>query len=125
MTYNQKKDLFVQTIDVIYKQMTQDEEFYNTTRKFDALGYGIQYNNHIIINQLITLLQKLLARNSNTDSVAWWIFETNFGKSQPIIGIDDYNFFFIDKPEDLFDFINHKYDKLKKYNKENLIHEPF
>lgn len=125
MDYNQRKILFVETINAIKEQEMKDEEFNNLTRNFDVLGQGLWYDNRLIIEQLIKLLQKLFDKDSNSDNVNWWIYETNFGKSHPIVGPNENQLFYINNPEDLFDFINDKYDNLKTCTKEQLDNEPF
>jgi len=75
------KELFVETINTLKKQSDHDRKCSKFLNKVfpDAFGTNLMYDNHILVNQLIKILQ-VAFNDKNRDSwIEYFIYELDFG----------------------------------------------
>lgn len=120
-----KKNLFIKTLNDLKKQKEQNDKFYDATRDVDLLGNGFLYNTTLLEDNIIKLLQTLTKYpiEKENDTIEWWVYETNFGQNKyPYISSpnDDNVFYKLLTPENLWDYLNDKFDTLTQVTEEEL-----
>lgn len=123
--YQYKKNLFIKTLNDLKKQKEQNDKFYDTTRDVDLLGNGFFYNTTLLEDNIIKLLLTLTKYpiEEENDIIEWWVYETNFGqdKYSYISSPNDDNVFYkLLTPENIWDYLNDKFDTLTQVTEEEL-----
>lgn len=86
-----EKELFIETINQIQKQVVHDRK---CSEAFDILlpnDYTTGYDNNILYNQIIKLLQVQMSDESEDSWIEYYIWELDFGKRDGNVYIDGRN----------------------------------
>ena len=110
-----KRELFIEAINAIEKQLKKDIEISKTLGKVftSAFEANLMPDNQLLSNALIKVLQKEMndtKRKYGQSWIEWFCFETDFGNESYRLQAFDENKQLIkmDNAGDLYDFLNNR-----------------
>ncbi len=75
------RDLFIETMDAIQKQVKYDDHFAETIESLFPDASIVRYDNHLINNQIIKLLQLAFMDNHPHSWIEYFMFDLEFGSA--------------------------------------------
>ena len=108
------KELFIKIMNDVELQHKKDESFDNAVKELSVLGDGFLYNYDLVEHHLIDILERVL---NNEEWVTWWMYDTKFGESKPIVGFNDVKYQ-LKTSSDLWDFVHENFENLTKISDE-------
>jgi hypothetical protein len=106
-----KRELFIEAIEAIEKQLRYDIEVSNKLGEAfpNAFPANLLPNNYFLSNALIKVLQEVM--NDNDNWIAWFCYETDFGNESYRLQAYDENKkpIKLDNAGDLYDLLKKRY----------------
>ena len=94
------REEFKEVIDFLMEKENEIGNFYDMFRSDFLINISDGY-----FDTIVTLTEKLMSDDS--EWLSWWMFECDYGKSDPVIWIDDVKYQ-IDSIDKLYDLITGK-----------------
>ena len=99
------KETFCDALDLIKFRQEEIKQLESIQQDYIACIFEQQYDSfYEAICDLIVESMKLPSDEVIGDSIRWWINETNCGKDEPNVYVDDEKFV-LDTPEKLYDYL--------------------
>ena len=126
--YLHKKNLFIKNLNDLKKQKEINDKFYETTQSIDLLDNGFVYNNRLLEDNIIKLLQLLTKYPIDVNNtIEWWVHEIYFGQNthcyflKPKNKEEDNDIYYkLLTPENLWHYLNDEFDNLIQVTEEEL-----